>query len=120
MRVARWQDNGAAGPRVVPGGQLRRGGKGDYRCRGLGYRFSSSHSKLVSLGDHHFYALGLKLETIHSVKGRVHRTRLATSNCVDELLLWVGQVSNHCRNYWGTLGWGVKDQQTNLVNEPKP
>ena len=26
-RVARWHDNGAAGPRVVPGGQLKRGGE---------------------------------------------------------------------------------------------
>ena len=26
VRVARWHDNGAAGPRVVPGGQLKRGG----------------------------------------------------------------------------------------------
>ena len=31
VRVARWHDNGAAGPRVVPGGQLKRGGgRGDY------------------------------------------------------------------------------------------
>ena len=29
QKVARWHDDRAAGPRVVPGGQLKRGGRGD-------------------------------------------------------------------------------------------
>ena len=36
VRVARWHDNGAAGPGVVPGGQLKGGGEGGLPLQGAG------------------------------------------------------------------------------------
>ena len=42
VKVARWHDNGAAGPRVVPGGQLKRGGE-----RGLVSRQPLTDKKMV-------------------------------------------------------------------------